>query len=370
VDSSRHRVEAVPRAEERPSDTPDDPPDESPSRRPRIFIDTTKPRQVRHMPRILTGIQPSGTLHIGNYFGAMRPILSLQEQGEVFVFLADLHALTSLRDAEALRRSVRDAALDFLACGLDPERTVFWRQSHVAFHAELMWILSTVTPMGLMEKMVAYKEKVQQGISSNVGLFTYPILQAADILLYDADLVPVGKDQKQHLEATRDIAVKINEAFGPGVLKLPDAAISEDVAVIPGLDGRKMSKSYGNTIDIFMPEKALRKKVMGIVTDSTPLEAPKDPEGSIIVALYRLVAPTEDVAQMQDDFRRGGMGYGDFKKRLFEAIWTYFAPMRERRAELEARPDYVDEVLAEGARRATSIAEGTLDRVYRAVGLR
>jgi tryptophanyl-tRNA synthetase len=322
------------------------------------------------MPRILTGIQPSGTLHIGNYFGAMRPVISLQDQGEVFVFLADLHALTSLRDAEALRRSVRNAATDLLACGLDPERTVFWRQSDVAYHAELMWILSTLTPMGLMEKMVAYKEKVQKGISSNVGLFTYPILQAADILLYDTDLVPVGKDQKQHLEATRDIAVKFNEAFGEGVLKLPDAAISEEVAVIPGLDGQKMSKSYGNTIDIFMDEKALRKKVMSIVTDSTPLEAPKDPEGSIIVSLYRNVASSEDVARMKDDFRRGGVGYGDFKKRLFEAIWTYFAPMRERRAELEARPGYVDDVLAEGARKAKTVAEGVIDRVWKAVGLR
>ncbi|MDB4950061.1 MAG: tryptophanyl-tRNA synthetase [Gemmatimonadetes bacterium] len=322
------------------------------------------------MPRILTGIQPSGTLHIGNYFGAMRPILSLQEQGEVFVFLADLHALTSLRDADALRRNVRDAALDLLACGLDPERTLFWRQSDVAFHAELMWILSTVTPMGLMERMVAYKEKVQKGIPAGVGLFTYPILQAADILLYDADVVPVGKDQKQHLEATRDIAIKINEAYGVGVLKLPEPLISEDVAVVPGLDGQKMSKSYGNTIDIFMPEKALRKKVMGIVTDSTPLEAPKDPEGSIILALYRLVAPADEVARMDADFRAGGIGYGDFKKRLFEAIWTYFAPMRERRAELEARPDYVDDVLADGARRAKEIAERTIDRVWKAVGLR
>jgi tryptophanyl-tRNA synthetase len=322
------------------------------------------------MARILTGIQPSGTLHIGNYFGAMLPILSLQEQGEVFVFLADLHALTSLRDADALRKNARDAAIDLLACGLDPERTVFWRQSDVAFHAELMWILSTVTPMGLMEKMVAYKEKVQKGISSNVGLFTYPILQAADILLYDADLVPVGKDQKQHLEATRDIAVKLNEAYGTEVVKLPDAQISEDVAVIPGLDGQKMSKSYGNTIDIFMPEKALRKRVMGIVTDSTPLEAPKDPEGSTILALYRLFASKQDVAAMEDDFRRGGVGYGDFKKRLFEAIWTYFAPMRERRAELEARPGYLDDVLAEGAGKAKAIAEGTIDRVWKAVGLR
>lgn len=286
------------------------------------------------MKRILTGLQPSGTLHVGNYFGAIRPMVELQDQGEVFLFLADLHALTSTRDAGELRQYIRDAAIDLLACGIDPARTLFWRQSDVALHAELMWILSTVTPMGLMERMVAYKEKVQKGIPAGVGLFTYPILQAADILLYDADVVPVGKDQKQHLEATRDIAIKINEAYGEGTLKLPDAVISADVAVVPGLDGQKMSKSYGNTIVLFGDEKATRKRVMSIVTDSTPLEAPKDPEGSTVVALYRLVAPKDEVRRMEDEHRAGGIGYGDFKKRLFEAMWEYFAPMRARRADL------------------------------------
>jgi len=321
------------------------------------------------MKRILTGIQPSGTLHVGNYFGAMRPILDLQEQGQVFVFLADLHALTSLQNPDALRASARDATLDLLACGLDPERTIHWRQSDIPEHSELMWILTTVTPMGLMERMVAYKDKVANGIPASVGLFTYPILQAADILLYDADLVPVGKDQKQHLEATRDIAVKVNETYGP-TFKLPEAQISESVATVPGLDGRKMSKSYGNTIDIFMDEKALRKRVMSIVTDSTPLEAPKDPAGSNVVALYRLFATPEQVAQMEADHRAGGIGYGDFKKRLFEAIWEYFAPMRARRAELVARPDYVDDVLREGARRAREVAVETMERVRTTVGLR
>ncbi len=322
------------------------------------------------MPRILTGIQPSGTLHVGNYFGAMRPILALQEEHEVFVFLADLHALTSLQDAGALRRNVREATVDFLACGLDPERTVYWRQSDVPEHAELMWILSTVTPMGLMGRMVAYKDKVEKGIAANVGLFTYPILQAADILLYDADLVPVGKDQKQHLEATRDIAVKVNEAFGADVLKLPEPSIAEDVATVPGVDGLKMSKSYGNTIDIFMEEKALRKKVMGIVTDSTPLEAPKDPAGSTILALYRLVAPADEVARMEADFRAGGVGYGDFKKRLVGALWDHFAPMRARREEILRDPAYVDEVLRRGAGRAREAAAAVMDRVRSAVGLR
>ena len=320
--------------------------------------------------RILTGIQPSGILHIGNYFGAIKPILDLQGQGEVFVFLADLHAMTSVHDGPALREAIRTAAVDILACGLDPERTTFWRQSHVSYHAELMWVLTTVTPMGLMERMVAYKEKVQQGVSSNVGLFTYPILQAADILAYDADRVPVGKDQKQHLEATRDIAVKINEAYGEGTLKLPEPQITEEVAVVPGLDGRKMSKSYGNSIDIFMEEKALRKRVMSIVTDSTPLEAPKDPEGSIIVSLYRLFADKGQVEQMKDEFRAGGVGYGHFKQRLFEAIWEYYAPMRARREEILARPGYVDELLAAGAARARSVAEGTMERVWEATGLR
>ena len=320
--------------------------------------------------RILTGIQPSGILHIGNYFGAIKPILDLQGQGEVFVFLADLHALTSLHDGGRMRESIRTAALDILACGLDPERTTFWRQSQVSSHAELMWILTTVTPMGLMERMVAYKEKVQQGLSSNVGLFTYPILQSADILLYDTDRVPVGKDQTQHLEATRDIAVKMNEAFGEGTLKLPEAQIAEAVAVVPGLDGRKMSKSYGNTIDIFMDEKALRKRVMGIVTDSTPLEAPKDPDTSTIVDLYRLFATPEQVQQMKDEFRAGGVGYGHFKQRLFEAIWEHFADQRARRDVILSKPGYVDEVLHEGARRARGIAEGTLERVWNAVGLR
>jgi tryptophanyl-tRNA synthetase len=320
--------------------------------------------------RILTGIQPSGILHIGNYFGAIKPILDLQGKGEVFVFLADLHALTSLQNGPVLRETIRTAAIDLLACGLDPEQTVFWRQSHVSVHAELMWILTSVTPMGLMERMVAYKEKVQNGISANVGLFTYPILQASDILSYDADLVPVGKDQKQHLEVTRDIAVKINEAFGEGTLKLPDALISEDVAVVPGLDARKMSKSYGNTIDIFMDEKALRKRVMSIVTDSTPLEAPKNPDCSTIVDLYRLFASKEQVEQMKDEFRAGGVGYGHFKQRLFEAIWEYFADKRARRDEILSKPGYVDEVLEEGARRARAVAEQTLERLWTAVGLK
>jgi tryptophanyl-tRNA synthetase len=252
---------------------------------------------------------------------------------------------------------------------MDPARTVFWRQSDVALHAELMWILSTVTPMGLMERMVAYKEKVQKGIPAGVGLFTYPILQAADILLYDSDVVPVGKDQKQHLEATRDIAIKINEAYGGGTLKLPDPLISADVAVVPGLDGQKMSKSYGNAIDLFGDEKATRKRVMQIVTDSTALEAPKDPAASTVVALYKLFASKDEVRRMEDEHRAGGVGYGTFKQRLFEAMWAHFAPMRARRDELLARPGYVEDVLRDGALRARAVGEKTMARVRVAVGL-
>jgi len=321
------------------------------------------------MKRIITGLQPSGTLHVGNYFGAIRPMVELQDQGEVFLFVADLHALTSSQDAAELRAYIREAAIDLLACGIDPSRTLFWRQSDVALHAELMWILSTVTPMGLMQRAVAYKEKVEKGIAANVGLFTYPILQAADIVLYDGDLVPVGKDQKQHLEMARDIATKINEAYGEGTLNLPDALISEEVAVVPGLDGQKMSKSYGNAIDLFGDEQATRKRVMQIVTDSTPLEAPKDPAGSNVVALYKLFASKEEGQRMEDEHRAGGVGYGTFKQRLFEAMWEHFAPRRAPRAELLARPGYVDDVLADGARRAREIGGATMARVRKAIGL-
>ena len=322
------------------------------------------------MLRILTGIQPSGTLHVGNYFGAMRPLIANQERGQVFAILVDLHALTSLQDAAALRANTRSAALDFLAAGLDPERSIFFKQSDVPEHSELMWILTTVTPMGLLERAHAYKDKVAKGIAANAGLFVYPVLQAADILLYDADVVPVGRDQKQHLEMTRDIATKVNEAFGEGTLKLPEPEIAEEVAVVPGTDGQKMSKSYGNTVNMFAPEKALRKSVMSVVTDSTPLEDPKPVEGSNVLALYRLFATPDQVRRMEDEFRAGGKGYGDFKKRLFETVMDHFGPMRARRAELERSPDYVDEVLRRGAERAREVATVTMDRVRVAIGLR
>lgn len=320
------------------------------------------------MLRYLTGIQPTGALHIGNYFGALRPATELQNKGEAFYFIADYHGLTTIRDPALLRDYVRGVAVDFLACGLNPEKACFFRQSDVRAVVELTWILGTVTPMGLLERSHSYKDKLAHGITPSHALFAYPVLMAADILLYDSDVVPVGKDQKQHLEITRDIAVKFNEVYGE-VFKLPEPDIRDEVATIIGLDGQKMSKSYGNTIGLFLPEKELRKKVMSIVTDSTPVEAPKDPANSAIVSLYKLFATPQEVAAMENDFRAGGIGYGEFKKRLFEAIWEKFAPMRERRAELESNPGYVDQVLADGAAKAREVARKTMYRVRSAVGL-
>ncbi len=320
--------------------------------------------------RILSGIQPSGKAHLGRYFGMMQPAVALQDQGEAFYFIADLHALTTVRDPATLRVNTRDLAIDFLACGLDPDRSTFFRQSDVRAVSELSWILSTVTPMGLLERCHSYKDKIARGLAATHGLFAYPVLMAADILLYDSDLVPVGKDQKQHLEVTRDIAIKINEAYGEKTLRLPEPSIQETTATVPGLDGAKMSASYGNTIDVFEDEKALKKKIMGIPTDSTPVDAPKPTENSTILDLYRLVADPTDFDQMLTDFRTGGHGYGDFKKRLLIAIWERFAPERQRRTELLADPTYVDRVLATGAERANALADTVLGRVRAAVGLR
>jgi tryptophanyl-tRNA synthetase len=320
------------------------------------------------MARYLTGIQPSGTLHIGNYFGALRPAVELQELGEAFYFIADYHALTTINDPEELRKNVLGVALDFLACGLDSDKACFFRQSDIPIVTELAWILSTVTPMGLLERSHSYKDKIAHGLSPCHGLFAYPVLMAADILLYESDIVPVGQDQKQHLEITRDIVVKFNEVYGP-VLKLPEPRIRNEVATVVGLDGQKMSKSYGNTLEIFAPEKVLRKKVMGIVTDSTPIEAPKDPSNSIILQIYRLVASPAEVEAMTESFRVGGTGYGEYKKQLFEALWTTFEPMRRRRAELESDLQFVETVLKRGAERALTVAELTISKVRRAVGI-
>jgi len=318
--------------------------------------------------RILSGIQPSGTPHLGNYFGMMKPAIELQERGEAYYFIADLHALTTVHNAAALRANVHELALDFLACGLDPARSVFFRQSDVPQVAELAWILSTVTPMGLLERCHSFKDKTSRGIAPSHGLFAYPVLMAADILIYDSDIVPVGRDQKQHLEVTRDIAIKMNEIFG-SIFKLPEPAIQESTAVVPGLDGAKMSKSYHNTIDLFAPENVLRKKIMGIKTDSTPVEEPKPMEGSVILALHKLVASVADHLAMENDFRVGGAGYGDLKKRLFGAVWEYFAPFRAKRVELEADPGHVEKILAAGAEKAAVVADGVMRRVRNAVGI-
>jgi tryptophanyl-tRNA synthetase len=325
--------------------------------------------------RILSGIQPSGALHIGNYFGMMKPAVALQAEGEALYFIADYHALTSVRDPEVLRENCQRVALDFLACGLDPERATLFRHSDVPQVTELAWILSTVAPMGLLERATSYKDKLARGLPATVGLFNYPVLMAADILIYDSDVVPVGKDQKQHIEITRDLAVKMNETFGGSepdgrIFKLPEARIQLATETVPGIDGQKMSKSYGNNIDIFGDEKEMRKRVMSIVTDSTPVEAPKDPQKSTIFKLYSLVASKKEIADMRARFVLGGTGYGDFKKQLFEKLWEYFAPMRKRREEILADKSYIDTVLATGASRANEIADQIMKRVREAVGLR
>src|SRR5437588_4695345 len=325
--------------------------------------------------RILSGIQPTGILHIGNYFGMMRPAIALQESAanETFYFIADYHALTTINNPETLRANSRRIALDFLACGLDVERGALFRQSDVAPVADLTWILSTVTPKALLERGHSYKDKVARGLPASAGLFNYPVLMAADILIYDSDLVPVGKDQKQHLEMTRDIAVKFNESSGSDayrqVFKLPEPQIQAATETVPGIDGQKMSKSYGNTIDIFGDEKETRKRVMSIVTDSNPVEAPKDPDSSTIVQLYSLFASKDETKKMRDRFRQGGKGYGDFKKELFGKLWAYFEPMRKRREEILADPGYIDAVLARGAERANAEADKVMKRVRAAVGL-
>ena len=321
------------------------------------------------MKRILSGIKPTGKPHIGNYFGMMRPAIEWQDKGEAYYFIADYHALTTVFDPVKLREYSRGVALDFLACGLDPAKAVLFRQSDVPAHTELAWLLTCQTPMPMLENAHAYKDHLAKNKTPSHGIFAYPVLMAADILIYDSDIVPVGKDQKQHVEITRDIAVRMNNLYG-SIFKIPEPSILPTLATIPGLDGQKMSKSYDNTIELFLEEKALKKKIMGIITDSTPVEAPKDPASSSIVALYRLFAPETDVEKMEADFRSGGVGYGDFKKRLFGAIWEYFGPMRLRRAELEADSGYVNAVLKAGAERASSTANQVMERVRKAVGLR
>jgi tryptophanyl-tRNA synthetase len=319
--------------------------------------------------RILSGIQPSGTLHLGNYFGMMQPAIELQDKGEAFYFIANYHSMTSLFDAAERRKNTLDVALDFLACGLDPKKSVFFRQSDVPEVTELAWLLTTLTPMAMLENCHSYKDKMARGLAPNHGIFAYPVLMAADILIYDSNLVPVGKDQKQHVEVTRDIAIKFNHTYGETFV-VPKEQIGEDTAVVPGLDGEKMSKSYGNTLEIFGDEKTLRKKVMGIKMDSRqPAEPKPDAENNLAIQLLKLVAPVEVATDFENRLRAGGLGYGDLKKQLFESYWDHFAAARQKRAELAANLDFVNGVLADGAAKARTLAQTVLKRARRASGL-
>ncbi|MDX1671865.1 MAG: tryptophan--tRNA ligase [Balneolaceae bacterium] len=321
------------------------------------------------MKTILSGITPTGKLHLGNYFGAIRQHIRMQEKGDAFYFIANYHSLTSISDGDQVRQNSYDIALDYLALGLDPEKCTFFLQSDVPQVTELAWILGSLCPVSLMEKGVAYKEKVAQGLNPNIGLFTYPILQAADILIYNSDLVPVGQDQKQNIEICRDLAGKFNHAYDGEYLKLPEEYIVEEVAVVPGIDGRKMSKSYNNTIGIFDEGKTLKKKVMSIETDSTPLEDPKDPDTCNVFALIRLFADEDTRNEIAAKYREGGYGYGDAKKVLLNLIDEHFAEARERRKNLEQQMDKVVDLLKQGGRKARERAETVMEPVRSAAGI-
>ena len=320
------------------------------------------------MKTILSGIQPSGEYHVGNYFGAMRQHVAWQEKGQGIYFVADYHSMTSLREPARRRELVRELALDYLACGLDPGRAILYRQSDLPETCELAWLLSTVTPMGLLQRAHSYKDKLAAGLQPDHGLFAYPVLMAADIIQFNADVVPVGQDQKQHLEMTRDIAGSFNHAYGVEVFKLPEPDILEDVAVVPGTDGRKMSKAYGNVLRMFWPEKQLKKAVMSIVTDSTPVEEPK-PTDQALFQLWSLFASESEREEMFARARAGGLGYGDVKKDLLRRMLEYFSPMREKRQEWARRPDEIEDVLADGARRAREVMAPVLGAARDAAGL-
>jgi len=320
------------------------------------------------MKIFLSGIQPSGALHLGNYFGAMQPAVELQSQGQAVYFIADYHALTSVTKPDQLRRFTFDAAAAFLACGIEPERTILFRQSDVPQVHELAWLLSVITPLGLLERATSYKEKVAQGAETTHGLFAYPVLMAADILLYHADAVPVGKDQKQHLEIARDIAQKFNDRFGP-VFKIPEPLIRETTAIVPGVDGRKMSKSYGNTLDLFGETKALEKRIMGIPTDSTPVADPKPVDGSILAQLMQTIGTPAQYEAYTAKMRAGGCGYGDLKKELAAVTKEFLAPFQEKYRHYQSHPDEVEAILRDGAERARVLALPVLNKARAATGL-
>ncbi len=322
------------------------------------------------MKRVLSGIQPSGQTHLGNYAGAIRQFVEMQDTHEMFVFVASYHAMTSWRDAEALRHNTHQAVIDYIAFGLDPAKTNIYVQQDVPQVTELAWLLACVCPKHLMDKATSYKDKIDKGLPASIGLYTYPILQAADILSVDADLVPVGQDQVQHCEITRDLAAKFNHYFGP-VFKLPEYTVRHNAGVVPGIDGQKMSKSYGNSIDPFMAEKPLRKRIMKIKTDSTPLEEPKNPDTCPVYQIFRAIAGHEDprTADLEQRYRRGGLGYGQAKQELFDLIVDHFGPARKRRAELMADEPFVDKTLKDGAAAAQAQVSQVVARAREAVGL-
>ncbi len=322
------------------------------------------------MKRVLSGIQPSGQLHLGNYAGAIRQFIQMQDTHEMFIFVASYHALTSVQSADTLRTNIHQVVVDYLAFGLDPSRCHIYLQQDVPQVTELAWLLGCVCPKSMMDKATSFKDKVAKGLTASVGLFTYPILQAADILGVDADLVPVGEDQRQHLEITRDLAERFNHAYGP-VFKLPDIVVRKEAGVLPGVDGQKMSKSYGNTIDPFLPEKALRKLIMSIKTDSQPMEAVKEPEGCTVYQIFRGLAGEADprTIELAGKYRAGGMGYGTAKQALFELVMDHFGPARQRREKFQADPALVHEVLRSGANAAGEKINDVTARARKACGL-
>lgn len=318
--------------------------------------------------RVLSGIQPSGSLHLGNYLGMMKPMVEYMDRSTLFVFIVNLHALTSVTDGEKLAKGTLDAAADFLALGLDPDRCIFWVQSDVPEVIELTWILTCITPMGLLERCHSYKDKIARGISPNHGLFSYPVLMAADILLYQSNIIPVGKDQKQHVEVARDIALKFNNMYGKTFV-IPEPEINEEVATVPGIDGQKMSKSYDNTIEIFLDEKTLKKKVMSIKTDSTPVEEPKNPETCNLFQIYRHFAPLDRVEEVLRLYKEGGAAYGTIKEELVGILWDFFRDAREERARLLKDSGHLRDILAKGAKKARKIGQETIDTVRQRVGI-
>ena len=324
---------------------------------------------VNNKKRLLSGIQPSGLLHLGNYYGAMKQFTDLQNEYESFVFIANYHAMTTVKDPDVLRARTMEVATIYLSIGLDPKKVHLFKQSDVRHVNDLAWVLSTLTPMGLLERCHSYKDKLAKGIAADHGLFAYPVLMASDILIYKSDIVPVGKDQKQHVEVARDIAIKFNNMYGD-ILTVPDFRTQDTTAIVPGIDGQKMSKSYDNTISPFDDEKTIKKQVMKIVTDATPLEEPKDPDKCNVFALYKLLATPEETEKMRQNYLAGGYGYGTAKKELLAKILEYFCDIRTKYFDLKNNQDYVEQVLKEGAIKANEIADQTMDEVFKAVGIR